>query len=94
MINEVLVNTFKHAFTDQIEGEILVAISEEEKSVLVTISDDGKGIDEASKSNTGIKSLGFTLIKTLSAQLDGSYSFKNKTEGKGTIFTLRFKKEK
>lgn len=95
LVNEVLVNTYKHAFTDQDEGEISVTITEEEKGIItIIISDDGKGVDETSKNNKAIKSLGFTLIKTLSAQLDGSYSFKNKDKGKGTIFTLSFKKEK
>lgn len=94
LVNEVLVNTYKHAFTEQDEGEISITITEEEISVIIIISDDGKGIDETSKGNKGVKSLGFTLIKTLTAQLEGSYSFKNKDKGKGTIFTLSFKKEK
>lgn len=94
LVNEVLVNIYKHAFTEQDEGEIMISISENKEDIKIEISDNGKGLDEKKNIEKGIKSLGFTLIKTLTAQLEGSFSFTNKKESKGTIFTLAFKKEK
>lgn len=94
LVNEVLVNTYKHAFTNQDSGEICIFIAEDESGINVVISDNGKGFNEEEEDKKVVQSLGFTLIKTLTAQLGGTYSFKNKENEKGTIFTLNFKKEK
>lgn len=93
LVNEVLVNIFKHAFTDQKQGEIVIKIAEKDNEVSISISDDGKGIIENKESENGVKSLGFTLIKTLSNQLKAEFSFDNKKDSKGSIFKLSFAKE-
>lgn len=95
LVNEVLVNTYKHAFTEKDSGEISITISEikDDRKVNIIISDNGKGIDEEKEKDKVVKSLGLTLIKTLSAQLKGEFSFQNRDDIKGTIFTLTFIKE-
>ncbi len=91
LINEVLVNSFKHAFTDQDSGFIKVQAEEVEGDVIINISDDGKGVnhDDFYKSS----SLGATLIKTLSSQLYGSFEVLEQPDGRGSMFVFRFKKE-
>lgn len=93
LINEVLINAYKHAFTDQDKGEIFIEISSVKKNVQVSISDNGKGIESNIKDERDEGSLGFTLIKTLTAQLDGTSEFKNRGLEKGAMFQLTFKKE-
>jgi len=94
LVNEVLVNTFKHAFTETDEGEISISISELNRNITLIIHDNGKGLDEETINATSVKSLGLTLIKTLTSQLKGNYTFNNKENGSGTIFTLNFTREK
>jgi PAS domain S-box-containing protein len=94
LVNEVLVNTYKHAFIERNEGEISINISEVDSMVTIIISDNGKGIDEEKENSKGVKSLGLTLIKTLTVQLHGTYFLENKKDESGTIFTLSFKNEK
>ena len=91
LINEVLVNSFKHAFTDQDNGFIKVQAQEVDGDVIINISDDGKGVnhDDFYKSS----SLGATLIKTLSSQLYGSFEVQEQPGGRGSMFVFRFKKE-
>lgn len=94
LVNEVLVNAYKHAFTEIDTGEISIFITEEDELVIAEITDNGKGLKPEKKDKTKIKSLGFTLMKTLSSQLNGKYSFENRKSESGTVFKLSFKKEK
>ncbi|MBO6620247.1 MAG: HAMP domain-containing protein [Balneola sp.] len=93
LINEVLVNAYKHAFTEAVEGEISIYITEREGRIEVEVTDSGKGLKEVKKGKKKINSLGFTLMKTLTGQLDGTYLFENREDQSGTIFKLSFKKE-
>lgn len=90
LVNEVLVNAYKHAFTEQMEGIITIQIAEKDERIYIKISDNGKGLSENQEELED--SLGFTLIETLSGQLDGTYTFKNKSKdkGSGTVFNLNF----
>ncbi|MEO9884726.1 MAG: histidine kinase dimerization/phosphoacceptor domain -containing protein [Balneola sp.] len=91
LINEVLVNAYKHAFTDQKKGKIIIKAKNIGGIINVEISDNGKGLKDKTEKESD--SLGFTLIKTLTAQLDGETKFVDKEEGSGTLFNLTFKKE-
>ena len=94
LINEVLVNAYKHAFTEIDNGEISIKVTEIDERIEAEITDSGKGLKPTKEGSAKIKSLGFTLMKTLSSQLKGNYSFKNREGKQGTIFKLSFKKEK
>ena len=94
LINEILVNAYKHAFTEVDKGKISIVITETGKIIKAVITDNGKGLNPKKTEQAKIKSLGFTLMKTLSNQLKGEYSFENRERESGTIFTLSFKKEK
>jgi PAS domain S-box-containing protein len=91
LINEILVNCFKHAFSNQEKGNIHIQIQEEKSTVEVTITDDGKGIDINDFNDS--ESLGVTLIKTLTSQLMGTYTLEPREDKPGTIFKVSFRKE-
>lgn len=92
LLNEIIVNSFKHAFTEQEKGEIIVSGREINSKVIIEISDDGKGVSQENFFKS--KSLGSTLIKTLTDQLNGDLAvLPNEKAQKGTIFKLEFEKD-
>ncbi|MEP1150805.1 MAG: PAS domain S-box protein [Balneola sp.] len=93
LVNEVLVNTYKHAFKGLSQGEITIDIFEKNERISVVISDNGRGFDDKKEEKKAVQSLGLTLIKTLVAQLGGKYNFSNNENEKGAVFSLTFKKE-
>ncbi len=91
IINELLVNSLKHAFPGNKEGEINIEIvSLGEGKYTLTISDNGIGLPknyESLKNN----SLGMQLVEALTIQLDGKMLI---TNGKGSKFEISFKEAK
>ncbi len=80
IINEIITNSFKHAFLSSDVGEIKIALCNENH--LIKISDNGSGFDyDAVMKN----SLGMSLIKDLSNQIDAKFEFNNNN---GTTFTI------
>lgn len=86
VINEVVTNAFKHAFNERQSGHILFNIKHTDKTVEITITDDGVGID-LEKLESG-HSLGIQLIKEITSQIYGTYSYTKLK--KGTEFKLTF----
>ena len=87
IVNEVVVNCYKHAFKEQKKGEILLQTNVDDSQVLLTIQDNGSGLPE----NFDLEeqdSLGLTLIQTLAVQLEGEVSFSSVENG--TAFSLTF----
>jgi two-component sensor histidine kinase len=89
IINELLLNSYKHAFPQRQEGiiEIKVLLFEKNKYQLI-YSDNGVGLQEA---NTNQKSIGMNLINALCKQLRSEPDFH--FEG-GSHFEIIFKKIK
>ncbi len=97
IVNELVSNSFKHAFTGRDRGEIRIKLGREESTefeseecestgFILKISDNGIGIPE----NLNIEeldSLGFQLVTSLVEQLDGELEVKRNN---GTEFTIRF----
>lgn len=88
LVNEVVTNAYKHAFTNQKEGTIDVRVSEDNDKVNIIIKDNGKGIPE-NIAEGATPSIGITLIKMLEQQLEGTIKYANKN---GTEFGLVFAK--
>lgn len=87
IVNEVITNIFKHAFQGRQEGKIVVHISELNAIAHLKICDNGTGLPDDFKESKN-SSLGLTLIRVLSEQLNGQYSYKSSSEG--TSFSLQF----
>jgi PAS domain S-box-containing protein len=93
IVNELVSNSFKHAFTEDEAGEIRIQLCREEKSnethmsfFSLTISDDGKGIPENIESGK-LESLGLQLVNTLVDQLSGKIELK---KAQGAEFKITF----
>lgn len=76
MITELITNSYKHAFRDQLEGEIGVLLSQKDGHYELHVYDNGKGIENINEIDQS-KSLGMRLIKILSRQLFGEARYVN-----------------
>jgi two-component system, sensor histidine kinase PdtaS len=97
IVNELVSNSLKHAFTKEEKGEIKIQLCREEKnkdvyrsSFSLTVSDNGKGIPEDLELGS-LESLGLQLVSTLVDQLDGEIELKR---SKGTEFRITFNQQK
>ncbi|WP_428235717.1 sensor histidine kinase [Gracilimonas sp.] len=86
LLNELLVNAFKHGIT-QDTGKIEVYLSQEKDEVVIKVSDAGPGLCKDFDLKQA-QTLGMTLISVLLRQLDADYQLSNE---EGTTFTIRFK---
>lgn len=80
-INEIAINAAKHAYDGKPGGRLLIQSRRDGAELVVTISDEGKGL--ASEGHTG---LGTSIIAAIVRDLKGSLSAQ--TEG-GATFTIR-----
>ncbi|KAF5075328.1 Histidine kinase [anaerobic digester metagenome] len=88
IINELVTNTFKHAFPDEKMGEVTVELYKNNDTVFLKVADNGIGFPEdIDFKNT--KSLGLKLVNSLVMQLDGKIEL---DRTKGTVFTVSFPK--
>lgn len=94
IVNELISNSLKHAFTEKQDGKIQIRFCREEKDhemnisfFSLTISDDGKGLPQDLELES-IESLGLQLVNILVDQLDGELELKR---AQGTEFTIKFK---
>lgn len=90
IINELLINIFKHAFPTGQKGNIFVNLNSEGDLYILKISDDGIGLPE-NVSPENIESLGLQLVSNLVNQLDGTMSI---SRDNGTTFQILFKELK
>jgi two-component sensor histidine kinase len=93
IVNELISNSLKYAFTTDQEGEIQIHLCREkisnemhESLFSLTIADNGKGIPENMELES-IESLGLQLVSTLVDQLDGEMELKR---AQGTEFRITF----
>ena len=72
LLNEVVINSIKHAFSDQQKGTISIKLDQEATNFALTITDNGCGfLPDA----VGAKGLGFSIMENLATQLGGEISF-------------------
>jgi len=89
IINELLSNSFKHAFNKNSKGIIRISLVKSGSDFILNYSDNGKGLQE--KLNlTKAKTLGMRLIKALTKQLSGKIQIQN---GQGAHFKITFKEK-
>jgi two-component sensor histidine kinase len=92
IINELISNSLKHAFTDAREGIIKVIFKKHNDIVHLTVIDNGKGFDK----NIDFKntdSLGLQLVMALVDQINGTIEQKS-VEKNGTTYNIEFKYNK
>ena len=89
MVNELVSNCLKYAFSPGEKGVVQVFLREVDQTLLLRVSDNGRGVTPDIIDSFG-ESLGYKLIHALSAQLDGSYHIDG--EHGGTIVTIKINK--
>jgi len=85
ILNELLSNSLKHAFFENVNCLIKVKLHKTQENYVLEISDNGKSSENINMENQD--SFGLTLINLLTDQLNGQISTK---WDQGTVFTLRF----
>ncbi len=86
IINELVSNALKYAFSEKEEGAIFVELKKVNGKTKMVIADNGKGMpDSVNYKNT--ETLGLQLVNTLTEQINGTISMKR---NKGTIFEIIF----
>lgn len=87
IINELVSNSLKYAFTDKDHGRIEISLKKiSDKILQLCIADDGKGFPH-DLDFRNVKSLGLQLVCSLTEQISGEISMSNKI---GTKFCILF----
>ncbi len=84
IVNELVSNSFKHAFDEEPNPSLTVEVKNDLSALLIRIQDNGKGIavDKASTPSFGIK-----MVETLLKELKGQLSL-NSQHGTTVILTI------
>ena len=87
IVNELLTNSLKYAFSIQDSGIVKIHLSQSEDNIIIIIEDNGKGFPD-SIDFKDTESLGMQLVVSLIDQIDGEI----KLDGvNGTKYELKFK---
>jgi two-component sensor histidine kinase len=86
IVNELLTNSMKYAFTDAGGGHIVVSATRAAGRLIVVVQDDGKGLPE-SVSFENPSGFGLRLVQTFTKQLQGTIRIER---GNGTKVILEF----
>lgn len=88
IINELITNSLKYAFTTSEQGEVKISLSKDDQNnVFLMISDNGKGFPKDIDFRD-TESLGMQLVVSLIEQIDGTIELDNSN---GTKYEIRFK---
>ncbi|MEX0721809.1 MAG: PAS domain S-box protein [Balneolaceae bacterium] len=89
-INEIISNSFEHAFKGRDKGKVEVELYESAGKIYTVIKDDGVGLAEEKSQKSS--SLGMTLIQALFSQIGAEWSMEG--EKGGVTFSISFPKDK
>lgn len=92
IVNELVSNSLKHAFTDKTEGkkEINISLYSRNNKLTLRVSDNGVGFPSGFNFKK-TESLGLQLVNALTSQLDGTISFNRRPR---TEFRITFHRQK
>jgi two-component sensor histidine kinase len=81
ILNEAITNAIKYAFPGTGKGMVSIRMeSKPDQHLLLTVSDNGVGLPESFNVDAD-GTFGISLMKTLSGQLGGSFSIRNRNSG-------------
>lgn len=87
IINEILTNAFKHAFTEQNSGVVEIFLNRvNDKTCQLQIVDNGKGFNPSLIESN--QSLGMMIIENLTNQIDGQMNLRSNSGG--TTYEITF----
>lgn len=85
IINELITNALKYAFSPGKPGLIHVSLKKEQNCLCLSVSDNGNGIDPQTVEHS--ESIGFKLIRAFTAKLKGTLEISNRS---GTEVLCKF----
>lgn len=89
IVNELLINAYKHAFVGKRSGEIVVTLKETPNNeIILIVADNGIGFQEQDNDSSG-KPTGKFILKALARKLKAEISFSDNPEI-GTACLLKF----
>jgi PAS domain S-box-containing protein len=92
VMNELVSNSFEHAFAPGQAGHIIISLDQSGGQVSVSIADDGQGLPSAVNLETN-RGLGLQIVRTLvEKDLNGILRVENAANGSGLCVTLTFYK--
>jgi PAS domain S-box-containing protein len=95
VVNELVSNCMKHAFTERRRGRIKVSIREEGGAWLLEVEDDGVGFGLGDGKGTEAEpGIGIKLVHALVAQIGGEVSLSTGRGGSGALVSILFEKSK
>jgi two-component sensor histidine kinase len=87
IVNELVTNSFKHAFPGEAKGEVFLELHKEnEGRYLLVVGDNGAGLPHDFDIDSA-PSLGLQLVHALAQQLNSQVTIER---GKGTVFKIAF----
>lgn len=90
ILNELISNIYKHAFTDAEKGNVWIQFKLENNKIVLKVEDDGKGLPDGFEIGD-TNSLGLILVKTLSAQIKADLNIHS--DSNGTRFDIVFEQD-
>lgn len=90
ILNELVTNSLKHAFSPGIKGNIDIKFEKQARRYILEVKDDGKGLPKDINYKTS-GSLGLSLITSLSEQIDADLEYFGHS---GTLFRISFNEKK
>jgi PAS domain S-box-containing protein len=84
IINELITNKMKYAFTGRDAGKIKISLTKDDKHVKLTIQDNGNGLPDGFDINKP-EGFGLKLVKMLSQQLGGSFLIEDQAVGTRSV---------
>jgi PAS domain S-box-containing protein len=88
IVNELISNSFEHAFEDSGQGEIKISITDDNGTIDMQVHDNGCGLPSGFNPDSTL-TLGFTLINTLVQQLEAEIDIES---NEGTSIAITFDK--
>jgi len=89
IVNELVINAFKHAFVGREKGHVSVLARDEGSDISLTVEDDGIGLPPGFNPEHAL-GLGWQIVTGLTAQIRGQIEIESVQEGKGTVLRLTF----
>jgi len=89
LINEILLNSFKHAFQKSKNPELWLSTTISEKGVEIRIKDNGPGFESNNLNNSNLSSIGMKVINGLQRQLRADMKVDTT---QGTQYTIKIEK--
>jgi two-component sensor histidine kinase len=87
IINELVSNALKHAFSAGRAGKVCVSLHSHGDQLALTVSDDGVGLPDDLDYRSA-RSMGLQLVNTLVEQLEGTLGVESAE--RGTVFSVTF----